>query len=116
VDHSKYLKPTVLKIIEKWIKKVRKHKYKSEYKGDTKAWKKVKLPFKVVGCGYNRIVYDMGKGLVLKIAVTISGLENNKTEAKINRKAHPKIKNQLAKVKECGDGRIIMENIKKKLV
>jgi hypothetical protein len=114
MEHSKYLERKELKLIKKWIKKVKKHKYQSKFKCDTKPKKKMRLRYKVMGCGCNRIVYDIGNGAVLKVAITVRGIENNKREAKIYKSVPSKFKSHMAQVKESGNGWIIMEKIKKR--
>ncbi|WP_134703379.1 hypothetical protein [Ammoniphilus sp. YIM 78166] len=114
-SRSKYLNLSNLKAIHAWIKKLEQRKYKPKKSLWEKAHKKLKLPYPIVGHGKKRLVYDLKNGLVLKVAISVNGNENNRTEVDLYQNVPSKLKKHLAKVKEYGHGWLIMKKIEKAL-
>jgi hypothetical protein len=108
---SNFLSKRDIRCIRKWIKELKKFKYKPRTHGDTKAFKKLRLPYKLLSCGYNRIVYDLGKK-VLKVAISIKGIRDNRNEARLYRRSPMHLRKHLGKVLAYGKGWIIMKNVK----
>jgi hypothetical protein len=100
--------------IRKWIQELRKYKYKPKTAGDTPAITKLQLPYKVLSCGYNRIVYNMGNR-VLKVAISIKGITDNRMEVKLYRKSPKRLRKHLVKVKASGHGWLVMKKVKKQI-
>jgi hypothetical protein len=112
--HSKLLKDGDLKSIKKWIKHIKhdQYEYISNDKNDPRDWpNKIKLPYRVIGCGLSRIVYDMHNGYVLKIAITLRGIKSNKMEAKLYNTAPDSLRKYLVEVKDHGYGWLVMKKI-----
>lgn len=106
---SKYLKPKALKSIRKWIKKI-----DHDEDAKTEKWPIIdlELPYKEIGAGRHRIVFDLGNGLVLKVAKGAKGIRCNKNEANLYHSVPSSLKKHLCKIIEYGHGWIIMKNIK----
>ncbi|MBP1967570.1 hypothetical protein [Paenibacillus aceris] len=107
---DKLLTSNDLKAIKKWIKKLEEKYYNSENKRDI-ARSELKLSYEEIGSGERRIVFDLKNGLVLKVAVSKTGIKNNKNEAEIYKKFKSSLRSHLAKVIDYGHGWIIMEKI-----
>ena len=114
-DVSKHLAPCDLEAIKSWIEKVERHKYRPKKLLGKKAHKDLNLTYKMIGYGKKRIAYDIDNGLVLKIAITTSGIKNNMTEVEIYQTVSSKLRRHLAKVKEHGHGWLIMKKLKKEV-
>lgn len=78
-------------------------------------WSNLMIPFSVIGIGSNRVVYDIGNGLVLKVAISKKGIKHNEIEAKIYRNVPSSLKKYLAKVIDQGYGWIIMKKMNNKV-
>lgn len=107
---DKLLTSDDLKVIKKWVKNLEEKYYKSKNKREI-ARSKLKLPYEEIGAGLHRIVFDLKNGLVLKVAVSKTGIKNNKKEAEIYKAFKSSLKSHLAKVIDHGYGWIIMEKI-----
>ena len=92
-----------------------RHKYRPKKLLAKKARKNLNLTYKMIGYGKKRIAYDIDNGLLLKIAITTSGIKNNMTEVEIYQTVSSKLRRHLAKVKEHGHGWLIMKKIKKEV-
>lgn len=97
--------------IKNWIKRVNKKSYKPCEKRYSYALEKLSLSLEVVGYGKHRVVYDLNNGFVLKVAITLKGIRNNRNEAKLYERTKSHLKKHLAKVIESGRGWIIMEKV-----
>lgn len=75
----------------------------------------LKLKYKIIGNGHNRIVYDLKNGNVLKVAISNLGLRNNKIEFRIYRKCPGHLRKYLCPVKKKGRGWIVMRKIETKV-
>lgn len=108
----KLLNKRDLKIIKKWIRKVEKEKFESRKESRSFARKKLKkLSIEKMRSGSHRRAYDVGNGYVLKLALTVKGIKQNKKEAKIYKSASSSLKKHLAKVAEHGHGWVIMKKM-----
>lgn len=78
------------------------------------------LPYKIIGNGLNRMVYDLGNGYVLKIALSKIGLISNTKEFNLFHNSDLEIQQYLCPVIEMGQGWIVMKkmnrNVPMKLV
>ncbi|MDQ1914279.1 hypothetical protein RAC89_28270 [Paenibacillus sp. GD4] len=106
---SKIIDRETKSMVRKWIKKMKKKNYPKGKKTGKRAEKKLKLPYKTLGIGNYRIVYDMDNGYVLKVATTKQGIKSNQIEKKIYKKSPRSLQKHLAKVKKSGFGWVIMK-------
>ncbi|RKD24449.1 hypothetical protein BEP19_08665 [Ammoniphilus oxalaticus] len=109
---SRILRRRDRKSIAQWIKKVKKNRLPKDKSERLKIMKhKLALPYEVMGEGSKRLVYDLTKKSVLKVAINEKGLRDNKREIKIYRSAPRNLKKHLAKIRENGAGWLIMDKI-----
>ncbi|NRD79775.1 hypothetical protein HPT25_20775 [Bacillus sp. BRMEA1] len=101
--------------IDSWIVNMNKRGYWDINHRISVAKKSLKLNYDIIGNGFFRIVYDLGNGYVLKVAISNSGIESNKTEYEIYNKCSPKIRNSLCPVIQYGHGWIIMKKLTRKI-
>ncbi|OLO28585.1 hypothetical protein BTR23_17790 [Alkalihalophilus pseudofirmus] len=73
----------IKKYINLWILKINQYQKLNILQKVNIAKKVLKLRYKMIGFGYHRIVYDLENGFVLKVAISIAGIYNNKTENQI---------------------------------
>lgn len=108
---SKYLKSQKLKSIQKWIKKLEK----GEIAEKSEKWsvKELKLPYKDIGAGRHRVVFDLGNGLVLKVAKVAKGITCNKNEVNLYHSVPSSLQKHLCKIVEYGHGWLIMKKMNK---
>lgn len=107
---SKYLKSKKLKHIQKWIKILEK----GEIAEQSEEWsKKLKLPYKAIGVGKHRVVFDLGNYLVLKVAKIAKGITCNKNEVDLYQSVPSSLQKRLCKIVEYGHGWLIMKKINK---
>jgi hypothetical protein len=107
---SKYLKSNILQEIKKWVKLLEKGKFAEK----SAEWsKKLKLPYKEIGVGKHRVVFDLGNGLVLKVAKVAKGITCNKNEVDLYQSASSTLRKHLCKIVEYGYGWLIMKKINK---
>ncbi|SDN18602.1 hypothetical protein SAMN04487897_10260 [Paenibacillus sp. yr247] len=111
---DKLLTSNDLKVINKWMKKLKEKYYNSKNKRNI-ARSELKLPYEEIGAGLYRIVFDLKNGFVLKVAVSKTGIKNNKNEAEIYKKFKSSLRSHLAKVIDHGYGWIIMEKVDQKV-
>ena len=71
----------------------------------------LKFKYKMIGHGFNRIVYDLDNGYILKIALSYVGLIGNANEAYLYNNCNEEVKKYLCPVKEFGSGWIIMKKM-----
>jgi hypothetical protein len=100
--------------IRQWIIELRKSGDQPKMKRKIHAFNKLRLPYKYLSCGSNRIVYDMGKK-VLKVAISSTGIRNIRNEAELYRDSPKRLRKHLGKVYASGDGWLIMKKIKKQI-
>lgn len=107
---SKYLKSKKLKHIQKWIKILEK----GEIAEQSEEWsKKLKLPYKAIGVGKHRVVFDLGNCLVLKVAKIAKGITCNKNEVDLYQSVPSSLQKHLCKIVEYGHGWLIMKKMNK---
>ncbi|MEW9670083.1 hypothetical protein [Ammoniphilus sp. 3BR4] len=92
---KKKISKKVLKILHKRVRKIIKQK-------------------KLLGAGRRRVVYDMGKGKVLKVAKDKKGIRFNKSEVKIYKSCPSSLKKYLARIIDHGKGWLVMVKYKRK--
>jgi hypothetical protein len=68
-----------------------------------------------LGHGVFRIVYDLGNGYVLKVAIRKSGISCNNKEFNIYKNSPQHLQKRLCPVKEYGHGWIIMKKMTRKV-
>lgn len=88
-----------------------KYRTQSERKKARRAKKALQLPYQVIGSGLTRIVYDLGNGYVVKIAISRRGLESNKREDDVYSRCSSSTRAYLCPVLEYGYGWVIMKKI-----
>ncbi|MCJ7992691.1 hypothetical protein MUB15_31750 [Priestia sp. OVS21] len=108
---SDFLSKKEVKSIKLWLSKMDHYKNSSKSQRANKAKKILKLKYKKLGNGRQRIVYDLNNGYVLKVALSQSGIQNNKTEFKIYKHCPADLRKHLCLVKEVGYGWIIMKKM-----
>jgi hypothetical protein len=107
---SKYLKSNILQEIQKWVKLLEK----GEFAEKSAEWsKELKLPYKEIGIGKHRIVFDLGNGLVLKVAKVAKGITCNRKEVDLYQSVPSILRKHLCKIVEYGDGWLIMKKMNK---
>lgn len=94
-----------------------KYRTRSVQKKAKKAEKILKLPYKAIGSGKTRIVYDLKNGFVVKIAIAKRGLKSNKRESDMYSYCSRRMRRYLCPVVEYADhGWIIMKKIKQNVI
>ncbi|MFC7394393.1 hypothetical protein [Scopulibacillus cellulosilyticus] len=114
-NHSSILSKDDIKQITSWAKKIKKIDHLSKKQRINKAKNELKLKYKVIGAGRNRIVFDVNNRYALKVVITEKGLKNNEIEFKIYKHCPDHLRKHLCPVKEIGFGWIIMDKMKKKV-
>jgi len=71
------------------------------------------LDYPRLGAGKHRIVYDVGDGRVLKVALVAKGIECNAREESLYRKAPPELRKHLCPVLAAGPGWLVMKKLTK---
>ncbi|QGQ95643.1 hypothetical protein EHS13_12490 [Paenibacillus psychroresistens] len=106
---SKYLKSQKLKSIQNWIKKLEKAEVSEQ--SEECSVEELKLPYKDIGAGRHRVVFDLGNGLVLKVAKIAKGITCNKNEVNLYRSVSSSLQKHLCKIVEYGHGWLIMKKM-----
>jgi hypothetical protein len=109
------LTPSELHSINSWISIMKKWENRAYSTKVKKARRTLRLRYRFLGRGYNRIVYDMGNNYVLKVSISNHGLKSNKTEFEIFTNSPPDIKRHLCPVLQYGHAWIIMEKFSAKV-
>jgi hypothetical protein len=112
---SSILSPAEIESIHSWVAQFRRHWYKTPIHKSYDAKKALKLNYKIIGSGFNRIVYDLNNGYVLKVALSPEGFISNENEYDVYLNCDDELKRHLCPVKESGHGWIIMKKMKPKL-
>ncbi|UJF32997.1 hypothetical protein [Paenibacillus hexagrammi] len=102
------LKSEYRSVIHKWIKKIKRRDSAPANKREA-AKTGLNLPFEEVGCGSRRIVYDLGNGYILKVAIIRQGIVSCQKETDIYERVPLPLKQNLAEIKEYGEGWIVMK-------
>ncbi|WP_233522545.1 hypothetical protein [Peribacillus glennii] len=69
----------------------------------------------MIGHGFNRIVYNLANGYVLKIALSDIGLLSNYREFELFHNSDLNIRQYLCPVLEAGEGWVVMQKIDRKV-
>ncbi|MGR9527790.1 hypothetical protein ACSS31_29525 (plasmid) [Priestia megaterium] len=72
---SAILRDKDIKSINLWITKMKQYKTKNTGWMTKAAVRTLKLDYKVIGYGYERVTYDLQNGYVLKVATSELGLK-----------------------------------------
>ena len=72
----------------------------------------LRLPYRSLGHGFYRLVYDMGNGYVLKVAISSSGMRCNELEYRLYTSCTKHLKQHLCPVVGFGHGWIMMKKVK----
>ncbi|MFJ7365781.1 hypothetical protein ACIQWQ_16930 [Peribacillus frigoritolerans] len=111
-NESVMLSRQEVKAIESWISQMGKFQfYKTAGQNMSTARRTLKFKYKIIGHGFNRVVYDLNNGYILKVAFSEVGLISNANEAYIYNNCNEKVKKYLCPVKEYGTGWIIMKKV-----
>ncbi|GHH98878.1 hypothetical protein [Neobacillus kokaensis] len=100
--------------IDGWISKMKENPLRLPSDKRKLAQRTLNLPYNIIGHGFNRMVYDLGSGYVLKIAFSEIGLICNTQEHNLYNISNPKIRNYLCPVLAKGDGWIVMKKMERK--
>ena len=115
-----YLSPEEMKSISLWILRIENLQAIIEMQERTvhleRAIKTLRLKYKKIGNGGQRIVFDLNNGYVLKVALNGRGVESNKREWQLFFSSPPHIRKHLCPVERCGHGWIIMKNMTSQLM
>ncbi|PLT29379.1 hypothetical protein [Peribacillus deserti] len=101
-------------LIERWVSQMGNYPLDTPYQKMKIAEQIMQLPYKMIGNGLNRMVFDLGNGYVLKVAVSGIGLTSNKKEYTLYHSCHKEIRPFLCPVLEMGEGWIVMKKVKRK--
>ncbi|MCI0764700.1 hypothetical protein [Bacillus sp. TL12] len=104
-----------IQFINIWLSQMKHYRGRDKKQKAEKAQNILKLKYKMIGYGENRIVYDLNNKYVLKIAITRWGLRSNKTEFEIYKNCPPELREHLCPVKKFGFGWIIMKKFSLKV-
>jgi hypothetical protein len=114
-DNSSNLSDDDIRSINLWTSQMKRYWFQTIRQKSEKAQSILQLPYKMIGGGTNRLVYDLNNGNVLKVAISNWGLQCNKNEFKIYTHCPDNFKKHLCPVKEFGYGWIIMEKMDREL-
>lgn len=112
---SSFLTSKEIDSIDEWISKMAIYPLSIPREKIKLAQRTLELPYKVIGNGLNRMVYDLGNGYVLKIALSEIGLKSNTQEFNLYHSSHPDILKFLCPVMEKGQGWIVMKKMDRKV-
>jgi hypothetical protein len=104
-----------IKSINYWISKINHYEYQNSKQQVKIAKKKLRLKYRIIGYGWNRVVYDLNNGYVLKVAISDHGLKNNNNEFNIYTHCPLDLREHLCLVKEIGYGWVIMRKMVRKV-
>jgi hypothetical protein len=113
---SSLLSANDLKYINLWIGKIEQFNIKNKEKKSVllkKANNTLQLKYQMIGAGKHRVVYDLNNGFVLKVVISLRGIQCNSTEVQFYTQSPDDIKKYLCPVKEYGHGWIIMQKVDK---
>ncbi|WP_285766977.1 hypothetical protein [Peribacillus sp. SI8-4] len=98
--------------IGSWLSSMGKqHFFETTAQRMASATNTLNLPYEMIGHGYNRIVYDLNNGYVLKIALSEIGMMANANEAYIHTNCREEVRKYLCPVSEFASGWIIMKKM-----
>jgi hypothetical protein len=114
-EENSFLSSKEIDSIEAWISIMKTHPLSTPKEKMKLAKRTLDLPYKIIGNGLNRMVYDLGNGYVLKIALSEIGLISNTQEFNLYHSSHPDIRKYLCPVMEKGKGWIVMKKMDRKV-
>ncbi|TKH09372.1 hypothetical protein FC678_17515 [Peribacillus simplex] len=115
-NESTMLSRQEIKAIESWISQIGKFQiYVTAGQKMSAAKKTLKFKYNIIGYGFNRVVYDLNNGYILKVAFSEVGLISNANEAYIYNNCNEEVKKYICPVKEHGTGWIIMKKVDTKV-
>jgi hypothetical protein len=114
-NKSSMLSYEEIKAIESWISQMGKYFFKTARQKVVTANKTLEFKYKLIGHGYNRMVYDLNNGYILKIALSEVGLICNANEDYLYNNCNEEVQKYLCPVKEFGSGWIIMKKMDTKV-
>jgi hypothetical protein len=98
--------------ISRWIAKLGRYNRLTSKRRAKIARAKLRLPYRRLGHGVHRLVYDLGNGFVLKVAISLRGMKCNELEHRLYASCTKPIKKHLCPVVEFGQGWIVMKKMK----
>ncbi len=111
---SSFLTINDIGTIDGWISKMKENPLRLPSDKRKLAQRTLELPYNVIGYGFNRLVYDLGSGYVLKIAFSELGMICNSQEHTLYINSNPNIRNYLCPVLAKGNGWIVMKKMERK--
>ena len=84
---------------------------KTRLKVVTQAKNSLNFDYKYIGSGRSRIVFDLGVGFVLKIAISYNGINGNEREFNYYTQSPEDLRKHLCPVEDYSHGWIIMKKI-----
>ncbi|WP_409294175.1 hypothetical protein V1498_13165 [Peribacillus sp. SCS-26] len=106
---SRFLSPEEIHSIDLWLETMYKHAWSTSLSKAEAAKEILNLPYRELGKGQNRMVFDMENGFVLKIPLSALGVVCNRREFYLFKSSCPEIKEYLCPVAEWGEGWVVME-------
>jgi len=76
---------------------------------------RIHLPYPVKGVGKHRVVYDLGKGKILKVAKVKKGIRCNRNEVSLYKEVSSRLRRHLCEVLDHGKGWVVMKKMNAKL-
>lgn len=104
-----------LKSINRWITRLGQYNRLTGKRKANIARAKLRLRYRSLGHGKHRLVYDLGNGCVLKVAISLRGMLCNKLEHKLYFSCAKPIKQHLCPVTGFGHGWILMRKMQAKV-
>ncbi|WP_409292565.1 hypothetical protein [Peribacillus sp. SCS-37] len=106
---SRFLSPEEIRSIDLWLETMYRYAWSPSMSKAEAAVDILNLPYKKLGIGQNRMVFDMENGFVLKIPLSAVGAVSNRREFYLFNSSSPEIKQYLCPVAEWGEGWVVME-------
>lgn len=104
-----------IKTIQKWVRTIEQtphHNEASRKMNKKRAKNNLPLKYNIIGIGYNRIVFDLKNGYVLKVPIRIKGNMDNYNEFILYRHSPLGLKKHLAEIIEYNRSYLIMKKIR----
>lgn len=112
LNKGSMLRPEEIQAIDSWVAKMGKHHFfETTAQRMTSATKTLNLQYEMIGHGYNRIVYDLDNGYILKVALSEVGMVANANEAHIYNNCREEVRKYICPVSEYDSGWIIMKKM-----
>ncbi|TMV48633.1 hypothetical protein FE783_16390 [Paenibacillus mesophilus] len=111
---SKYLKPKDLERIGRWVKKLDSYMLLDRPSDDI-VLGVLNLPYKYIGSGRHRIVFDLDNGYVLKVARMGKGIQRIRNEVDLYHSVPFDLKIHLCKIADYGEGWVVMKKLDQKV-